>query len=133
MDNLNYKQVIIVRKDLNMRKGKMVAQGSHASQKALSMKSVVKEIDGVRYQCVPLDDMNEPWLLTNFKKVVVSVSSEDELLSIYEKSQNLGLYSSLIQDSGLTEFGGIPTFTAVAVGPAPAHLIDPITGNLPLI
>lgn len=31
----NVKQVIVVRKDLNMRKGKMVAQGSHASMKDL--------------------------------------------------------------------------------------------------
>ena len=30
---MNVKQVIVLRKDLNMRKGKMVAQGAHASMK----------------------------------------------------------------------------------------------------
>ena len=29
------KQVIVMRKDLNMRKGKMIAQGAHASMKVL--------------------------------------------------------------------------------------------------
>ena len=29
------KQVIVIRKDLNMRKGKMIAQGAHASMKVI--------------------------------------------------------------------------------------------------
>lgn len=32
---MNTKQVIVMRKDLNMRKGKMVAQGAHASMAVL--------------------------------------------------------------------------------------------------
>ena len=32
---MDHKQVIVLRKDLNMRKGKMVAQGAHASMAAL--------------------------------------------------------------------------------------------------
>lgn len=128
-----HKQVIIVRKDLNMRKGKMVAQGSHAVQLAYTMKAEIKTIDGIKYQCIPLDDMNEPWITHNFKKIVVSVNSEQELKDVYEKAKKAGLYSSLILDSGLTEFNGVPTLTAVAIGPAPEDLINPITSHLPLL
>lgn len=133
MNELNFKQVIVIRKDLNMRKGKMIAQGAHASEKALFDRSEVKVIDGKEFLCVPLDNMTKPWLLDNFKKIGVSVNSEQELKDIYDKAIAAGLYASLILDSGLTEFDGVKTYTAVAVGPAPSHLIDPITGHLSLI
>lgn len=32
---MDAKQVIVMRKDLGMRKGKMIAQGAHAAMKAL--------------------------------------------------------------------------------------------------
>lgn len=43
----NVKQVIVMRKDLNMRKGKMIAQGAHASVDALlSLFHVLKRREG---------------------------------------------------------------------------------------
>ena len=44
-----------------------------------------------------------------------------------------GLITALIQDAGLTEFGGVPTYTALAVGPDRADRVDAITGTLPLL
>lgn len=38
------KQVIVMRTDLNMRKGKMIAQGSHASIAFLTRKGKVEKI-----------------------------------------------------------------------------------------
>jgi PTH2 family peptidyl-tRNA hydrolase len=38
----------------------------------------------------------------------------------------------LVQDAGLTEFGGVPTYTAVAIGPDYDDRIDPVTGDLEL-
>jgi PTH2 family peptidyl-tRNA hydrolase len=38
----------------------------------------------------------------------------------------------LITDRGLTEFGGVPTRTCLAVGPDYDDLIDPVTGGLEL-
>lgn len=35
---------------------------------------------------------------------------------------------ALVTDNGLTEFNGVLTDTAIAVGPAPAEFIDKITG-----
>ena len=113
------KQIIILRKDLGMRKGKMIAQGAHASLGAylkFSKHPWVKE-----------------WLAGPFKKIVVSVDSEDELLELYHQAQELDIPRDLIRDSGLTEFHGVETYTAVALGPAPDDVLDPITGELKLL
>lgn len=82
---------------------------------------------------IPLDQRFEPWLLGRFKKICVSVNSEAELLALYQKSQAAGLITALIQDAGLTELGGVPTYTALAVGPDTEERVDSITGTLPLL
>lgn len=118
-----------------MRKGKMCAQAAHASGKAIIDLSIhnVLSYGGQEFVLVPLNEHNKPWLTGSFTKPVVSVSSEVELLEIYEKALAAGIPCSLIQDNGKTEFHGIPTYTAVAVGPAAIELVDPITGHLPLL
>jgi PTH2 family peptidyl-tRNA hydrolase len=115
------KQVIILRKDLNMRKGKMVAQGAHAS-----MAAVLKNLD---HKWV------KEWLDNSFTKICVSVDSEKELQDIYNAAVRYDYYmpSSLITDNGTTEFDGVPTKTAVAVGPAPNDIVDMFTGDLKLL
>jgi PTH2 family peptidyl-tRNA hydrolase len=80
-----------------------------------------------------LDDRLEPWLLGRFKKVCVYVSSEAELLALHSQATAAGLITALIQDAGLTEFSGVPTYTAIAVGPDHSDRIDAITGSLPLL
>ena len=127
------KQVIVLRKDLNMRKGKMVAQGSHAS-----LGSVLKNGEHVRDEknnrfVIVMDDVLEAWLVGNFRKVVVGCDSEPELLALADAAEKAGLRSKIIVDNGLTEFNGIPTITALAIGPNLAADIDPITGHLKLI
>jgi PTH2 family peptidyl-tRNA hydrolase len=124
-----FKQVIVIRKDLNMRKGKMVAQGAHASLAAI-LNLARREGDDL---VIPLDARIEPWLTGRFTKICVSVNSEAELLAIHEKASMGGLVTSLILDAGLTEFGGVPTHTAVAVGPDTSANVDLITAHLPLL
>jgi PTH2 family peptidyl-tRNA hydrolase len=126
---IEHKQVIVLRKDLNMRKGKMVAQGAHASLGAI-LKLAIREGNNL---VIPLDPRIEPWLYGRFTKICVSVNSEAELLAIHEEARVAGLVTSLIVDAGLTEFGGVPTHTAVAVGPDEVVKIDAITGELPLL
>jgi PTH2 family peptidyl-tRNA hydrolase len=113
------KQVIVMRKDLGMRTGKMIAQGCHAS-----MKSVLE---------YPDHPGMKKWLADKFTKIVVRVESEQELFDIYNKAKIEGLIVSLIQDAGLTEFGGIPTYTCIAIGPATDEELNPITGHLKLL
>ena len=125
------KQVIVLRKDLNMRKGKMVAQGAHASMKVFFDR--VEYCDHGEMKINGITPQMDVWINGLFTKVCVSVNSEDELLAVYEQAKMLGIPCSIIQDAGLTEFGGINTYTAVAVGPDDAEIIDSVTGNLKLL
>ena len=68
----------------------------------------------------------------SFAKIVVQVENEEELVAIYEKAKIAGLESHLITDSGATEFHGVPTKTAVGIGPDYSEKTDLITGNLKL-
>ena len=118
------KQVIVIRRDLKVRKGKMIAQGAHASLMAyLDASSVVSVHAGNAYD----------WLRDHKQtKIVVGVDSEQELLDIHIKAQAASLPCSLVLDAAHTEFD-IPTYTAVAIGPAESALIDSITGHLKLL
>jgi len=130
------KQVIVIRKDLKMRKGKMVAQGAHASMKAILDQGYVEFDDieiGLNTFIIPMSADMESWLAGIFTKICVSVDSEEELLSIYEQAKKTGMPCALIKDAGLTEFDGVPTFTAVAVGPAKNEEVDKITKHLKLL
>ena len=113
------KQVIVMRKDLNMRKGKMIAQGAHSSVTAIT-----------NYRSNP--DI-ETWLQYGQTKICVYVESEKALLEIWQKAVEAGVIRAIITDSGKTEFHGVPTKTCVAVGPADPAIIDKITGGLPLL
>ena len=72
------------------------------------------------------------WLTTSFRKVTLQIEGEDELVALHEAAVAAGLRSVLVRDSGRTEFGGVPTLTALGLGPDPADRIDAITGHLKL-
>jgi PTH2 family peptidyl-tRNA hydrolase len=63
----------------------------------------------------------------------VSVNSESELLALHQRALDAGLITALIRDAGLTEFGGVPTYTALAIGPDEDVKIDEFTRDLPLL
>ena len=73
------------------------------------------------------------WMTGIFKKVVVSVDSLEELTNAYEAAKQAGIPCSIIEDCGLTEFGGKPTVTAIAIGPDNSDKIDEITGKFNLL
>lgn len=128
------KQVLVMKKfpkDRNMRTGKYVAQGSHASLGAvLSMGKV--SADGTKLEIPLTNPFVRDWMVGSFKKVTVYVETDQELVDIYKKAQAAGLATALIQDAGHTEFKGVPTLTAVGIGPDDEKLIDTITGHLSL-
>jgi len=127
------KQVIILRKDLNMRKGKMVAQGAHASMAVMLNNSWMEADKNGSFLNVRVNQAMKEWLSGRFTKICVSVDSEEQLLFVHSAAENADLPCSLIQDAGLTEFDGVPTYTAVAIGPGYAEDIDKITGLLKLL
>jgi PTH2 family peptidyl-tRNA hydrolase len=132
---MNVKQAIIMRKDLKMRRGKEIAQGSHASMaflvKTLSFFSV-HEPDDINVAKVTLSNAAKAWLAGRFTKVCLQVNSEAELMEIHDAAVRNGLTVSLITDAGATEFHGTPTRTCIAIGPDEAERIDLITENLKL-
>jgi len=131
LQNSPNKQIILMRTDLNMRKGKMVAQGAHASL-AVFMHAItfLSEDDGELVAKFPVSPVAHAWLTGAFRKICLGVGSEAELVALFEQARDLGLPCSLIRDNGLTEFKNVPTYTAVAIGPALDVQIDPLTQHL---
>lgn len=127
MSDRTTKQVIVMRKDLNMRKGKMIAQGAHASLGAVWL---IEMLAGSFPMWMPAYYL---WRTGSFTKVCVSVNSAVELHAIQTRAEIANLPTKLITDSGATEFHGVPTETCLAIGPAWADEIDKITGELPLL
>lgn len=111
---MELKQVIVVRKDLKLKKGKLAAQVAHASLSAAEKSRWKKEWMGFQ------------------KKSVLKCENLDDLLEIYEDAKKNGLPTELISDAGRTQ---IPagTVTCVGIGPAPEDEINKITGKLKLL
>ena len=111
------KQVILVRQDLKLSKGKMSSQSAHSSLEA-AMKSDKSLV--------------EQWRHEGAKKVILKVKDEKELLDLQKKASQEGLTTSLITDAGRTHLEP-GTITCLAIGPDKEEKIDKITGHLKLI
>ena len=146
MEN-SVKQVIVMRKDLGMRRGKQIAQGAHASmkvildmmQKSTSEENSTSEFPrpSIKYITRTLvfndNSPTEHWLSGAFTKICVYVNSEEELDEIMAKAKESNIHCALIIDNGATEFNGVKTKTCCAIGPDWSDTIDTITGDLPLL
>lgn len=119
------KQVIVMRKDLNLSKGRLVTQGSHASIAFLT--TLIQEYNS---EPLPLSESEKEWVYGTFFKICVGVDSEKELLDIGYQAVNLGLKVRYIQET--MEFDE-PTFTCLAIGPNYSSIIDPVTKHLKLL
>ena len=121
------KQVIIMRKDLDLSVGKIAAQASHASLSAvlaMNKSKVANKID------IDISQEELEWFTERFTKVVLYVKSEKELLELHEKAKEAGLnVSRPIVDAGFTELDE-PTLTCIAIGPNYKEKVDEITGHL---
>ena len=76
------KQVIVMRRDLGMRRGKEIAQGSHASMMWLALR--------IRQPGYTFTDAERRWLDGSFTKVCVRVDSEEELLGVVKAGAGSG-------------------------------------------
>jgi peptidyl-tRNA hydrolase, PTH2 family len=126
------KQVIVIRRDLRMRRGKEIAQGAHAATAWLADRIIQKMMPNGTVAHLSLSESERAWLESSFRKITVKVNSEQELMAVYQKAREAGLAVHLVTDRGLTEFGGVPTRTCLAIGPDYDDLVDPVTADLEL-
>ncbi len=119
MSEFKYKQVIVVRSDLKMSCGKASAQACHAS---VSAAEKTRKIHPSWWR---------GWMEEGQRKIVLKVSSEEELSRVEKAAMESKISTALISDMGLTE---LPpgTVTALGLGPAPTNLVDKITSSFPL-
>ena len=130
------KQVLVLRSDTGMGAGKIGAQASHASLGAFLPRETTQLTplaDGRFKLDAVISAEAAEWFSNLSIKIVAHVDSEAELHAIHQQAQSAGLPCALIQDAGFTHFDGIPTYTAVGIGPAPGDMIDKITRRLPLL
>ena len=114
---MSYKQVILVRQDLKLPKGKLAAQSAHASVEAV-LKSSEKKVSTWRKEGMP--------------KIVLKVKDEKELFLYLQKAKDNGMITALISDAGRTVVAP-GTKTCGAIGPDEEENIDAVTGRLPLL
>ena len=113
------KQVIVVRTDLDMGKGKIAAQVGHAC--VLGAEHVRKSHP---------EWYSEWW--GGQEKVVVKVSGIKSLQEVKRHAIDLNLPWSEVTDAGHPQIAP-GTTTCISIGPAPENLIDKITGDLKLL
>lgn len=113
------KQVIVLRTDLGMGKGKIASQAAHASIEAF-LKTQKKD-----------SFLAENWLRQGMPKIVLKVKSEKELLELFEQAKKR-FSCALIRDAGRTqvEEGSI---TALGIGPVSGNEVDKLTGKMKLL
>ncbi|MBS3142386.1 peptidyl-tRNA hydrolase Pth2 [Candidatus Woesearchaeota archaeon] len=111
------KQVIVIRNDLKLPKGKLAAQVAHASTEAAlrTARSVL-----------------ERWRAQGMKKVVLKVETVEELREIERVAKRLKLVTAMVMDAGHTvvEPG---TITCLGIGPDSEEKINQVTGSLKMV
>ena len=114
---IKMKQVMIVRTDLKMRKGKIAAQCCHGSIGAYK-KTAPEKI--------------RKWENEDYAKVVLKVQTKEELIELKKLADEKGISNYLVVDAGRTQ---IPTssITVLALGPDEDEIIDEVTGDLKLL
>jgi PTH2 family peptidyl-tRNA hydrolase len=115
-----YKLVIVIRTDLNMSVGKMIAQACHA---AVECSEEAKRSQTKHWR---------RWRDEGAKKVALQADSLEELEELAKKAESLNITNVLIQDAGHTEVAP-GTTTCLGIGPHQEQFIDKVTGSLPLL
>lgn len=114
---MGLKQIIVIRKNLKMSKGKMVSQGAHASLGAfINANEKIQKI----------------WLKGGAKKVILKVEDEKEIGLLEKIAKKEKLPTFLVRDAGKTQLE-VGTVTAIGIGPAEEGKVDKVTGKLKLL
>lgn len=131
--NTECKMVFCVRADLKMGKGKMCSQCCHACLAVYKKVLKRNEKDNISNNNKK-ENMSylNIWRRGGEKKVVLKVSSENDLYEIEKKAAKENLLTAIIIDAGRTQIEP-NTATVLAIEPAPEDIIDRVTGHLSLL
>lgn len=138
---MSYKQVIVVNKGLNMSRGKLSAQVSHASMAFLlkAVKGNISKLSDNYYvsEVVLEKEVYENWMNDSFTKVVLAVDNEEDLQAVVERAEERGMLEGMeyfcIRDNCLTELKPDETgtrWTCIGFKPMRRETIDSVTGGL---
>lgn len=128
MSDRYLKQVIVMRKDLSMPHGKLATMVAHASMKFIADKvkpvltedgRFIAEIEWTLEQAQWLTELDpgiEHLDQQSFAKIVVFVSSLQELVSVEGSAEARGLTIGQVFDSGYSH-NPAGTFVGIAIGP----------------
>ena len=118
--DFEYKQALVIRLDLKISRGKIAVQCAHAAVAAA-------EEARVRFP-----EWWKSWLSEGQRKIALKVPDLETVLRLHDQARDNHLPVSVVKDRGLTQ---VPpgTVTCVGLGPAPARLLDALTGELPLL
>jgi PTH2 family peptidyl-tRNA hydrolase len=111
-----YKLVFLVRTDLGMGTGKIAAQVGHAAIGA--------------YQQCPRSTLSK-WEECGTAKIVLQVSSLEELQTLEQCAKAVGLATYTVEDAGRTQIES-GSVTVCAIGPDEEEKINQVTGSLKL-
>jgi len=114
------KQVIVIRSDLRLGKGKLAGQVAHAS------------VAGYRKVKEAYPEIADKWGTEGEKKIVVKIDGEKEFVNLFQRIKDAGLPVALIRDAGLTQIKP-GTKTCFAIGPWYDDEINKFTKDLKLL
>ena len=118
----DYKQVIVVRKDLQLPKGKLAAQAAHAAVDA-----TLKQLTAIGGK-----EIVKTWRSQGMKKIALQVAGEKELYKFVQQAKDIGLITAVITDAGKTVVAP-GTVTCAAIGPNVEEDVDKIISELKLL
>lgn len=137
------KQVIVIRRDLEMPAGKLAAQVAHASMACIfslghwssieseGFSSPAKKFAIHLYDDSAADQSVLQWMTGSFGKITLEVYSEEQMNTLWAFVDQTDLPRAKIVDSGRTVFSE-PTLTCFGLGPADRDVINELTGSLKL-
>ncbi len=127
------KQVIVVRRDLKMRPGKMAAQVAHAAIKVILDRGAFVGVSKRNFFIPQVTEEMKYWMAESFTKIVLSVQTEADINKLEEKAKYFNIPHAVMIDDGWAEYHAEKEVTCIALGPAESDTLDKLTKDLPLV
>lgn len=123
------KQIILLRRDLKLRRAEAAALASKASMAFIIEYDVSDRSDSVQ---IKLTGIEAEWILNSATRIILGVQTEDALKKILLKAELQGIPTYEINGPSSGKFDEGIQLIAASLGPDESEKLDIITGNLKL-